>query len=58
MSLHVAKKILALGTGSQLSHIISRVAVDAPFPKPVCYSTCIQVLNLRKVGLKMSLKRS
>ena len=33
MSLHVAKKILALGTGSQISHIISGVAADAPFPQ-------------------------
>ena len=24
------------------------------FPKPVCHSSCIQVLNYRKVGLIMS----
>ena len=33
MSLHVAKKILALGKGSQISRIISWVAADAPFPQ-------------------------
>ena len=32
MSLHVVKKILAPGKGSQISHLISRVAADAPFP--------------------------
>ena len=54
MSLYVVKKILAPGKGSEISHLVSRVAADAPFSKPVCHSSCIQVLNSRKVGLKMS----
>ena len=32
MSLHVVKKILAPGKGSQVSHLISQVAADALFP--------------------------
>ena len=32
MSLHV-NKILAPGKGSRVSHLISQVAADAPFPK-------------------------
>ena len=58
MSLHVVNKILAPGKGSQVSHLISQVAAMPYFPKPVRYLSCIQVLNFRKVGLKMSLKRS
>ena len=48
MSLHVVKKILAPGKGSQISHLISGVAAAAPFPK-VHLSF---VLNSRKCGLK------
>ena len=33
MSLHVVKKILAPGKGSQVSYLISQVAADALFPK-------------------------
>ena len=32
MSLHVVNKKLAPGKGSQVSHLISQVAVDALFP--------------------------
>ena len=32
-SLHVVKKILAPGKGSQISHLISQVAANAPFPQ-------------------------
>ena len=53
MSLHVVEKILAPGKASQISHLISQVAADAPFTS-VRYSSCIQVLNSRKVGNKTS----
>ena len=33
MLLHVVKKILAPEKGSQISHLISQVAANAPFPK-------------------------
>ena len=33
MSLHVVKKIIVPGKGSEISHLISGVAADAPFPK-------------------------
>ena len=33
MSLHVVKKILAPGKGSEICHLISWLAADASFPK-------------------------
>ena len=33
MLLHVVKKILAPGNGSEICHLISWVAADAPFSK-------------------------
>ena len=33
MSLHVVKKVLAPGKGLEISHLVSRVAVDALFSK-------------------------
>ena len=32
MSMHVVNKILAPGKGSHVSHLISQVAAEAPFP--------------------------
>ena len=51
----VVKKILVPGKGSQISHQYLFELLPMPhFPKPVRYLSCIQVLNLRKVGLKTS----
>ena len=45
MSLYVVKKILAPGNGSEISHLVSRVAADAPFSK-----TCLSFVM--HTGLK------
>ena len=54
VGVNVGKKILAPGKGSEISHLMSWVDADAPFPKPVCQLSCIQVLNSRNAGLKTS----
>ena len=49
MSLHVVEKILAPGKGSEISHLISRVAADAPFPK-TCFSFVVHTgLKFQKI---------
>ena len=53
MSLHIVKKILPPGKGSEISHLISELLQMPHFPKPVCHLLYTQVLNSRKVGLKM-----
>ena len=45
MSLYVVKKILAAGKGSDMSHLVSRVAANAPFSK-----TCLSFIM--HTGLK------
>ena len=64
MSLHVVKKVLAPGKGSEISHLVSRVAADVPFSK-TCTSFIIHtglkiperlVLKCLKKGLKLIFK--
>ena len=57
MSLHVVKKILAPGKGSQISHLISRVAADAPFHYSLCLILEKLVLKCLKKGLKLIFKK-
>ena len=54
MSLHVLRKILASGKGSEINHLITELLPIPYFPKPDGHSLCAQVLNSRIVGLKGS----
>ena len=54
MSLHVVKKVLALGKGSPISHLISRVGADAPFPKTCSLFDVYTGLKSKKSWLKTS----
>ena len=53
--MHVVKKTLAPGKGSEIRHSLIQSLELLPmphFPKPVRHSSCIQVLNSRKLVLK------
>ena len=52
------KKIIAPWEGSEISHLISELLPMPHFPKSICHSSCIQVLDSRKDGLNASLKGS
>ena len=48
MSLYGVNKILAPGKGSQIRHLISRAAADAPFPKTRSFFVVYTGLKFQK----------